>query len=194
MIIGITGGIGSGKSTVAKLFESFGAPVYYADQKAKAIMHENASVVNQIKNLFGELAYQNQQLNREYIAEQVFSDAQLLEKLNKIVHPAVREDFKEWVKKQTYPYVIQESALIFENQMQGAYDAVILVTAPLETRISRVMARDGVQRNQVENRIANQLSDAAKIPYADYILENNNRKHTQESVQILHQKFLAGVG
>ena len=172
MIVGLTGGIGSGKSTVAHMFMELGVPVYDSDREAKALMTNSKALKKDIIALFGESAYLEQNLNRKYIASQVFSDKDLLKKLNAVVHPAVREHFTTWAKAKEAPYVIQESALIFEEQNEALYDAVILVTAPQETRLQRVMKRDAAKRKEVLNRMAHQLSDSEKAQMAKYTIQN----------------------
>jgi dephospho-CoA kinase len=141
--VGITGGIGSGKSTVARIFESIGIPVYYADKEAKRLMNKNQSLKQDIRILLSNQAYhKNGRLNRKYIAERVFKDKALLEQLNNLVHPAVRNDFESWAELQESSYVLEESALVFEIEGQSYFDATILVIADKETRIERVIKRD----------------------------------------------------
>ncbi len=190
MIVGLTGGIGSGKTTVAQLFMKFGIPVYDSDASAKKLMESSVSVKKAIIDLLGEKAYEDSKLNRPYIAEQIFNNKKTLRKLNNIVHPAVREDFLRWVKKQDAPYVLQESALIFENSNQEKFDKTILVTAPVETRIERVKIRDGVSREKVLARMKNQLKDIEKQELADFVIENIHAKKTEADVLSIHQKLL----
>ena len=190
MIVGLTGGIGSGKSTVAKFFMELGVPVYNSDYEAKNLMVTDDLLIEKIIALFGEQAYKNEVLNRDYIASKVFSDKSLLEKLNKIVHPAVREHFIKWVGEQDAPYVIQETALIFENKIQANYDAIVLVTAPLETRIERVISRDSVSEDDVLERVKNQLQDEGKISMSDFVIENIALEDTKKRVVEIHEKLL----
>ncbi|MEY3432989.1 MAG: hypothetical protein RL131_925, partial [Bacteroidota bacterium] len=147
--IGLTGGIGSGKSTVAKLFEILGIPIFYADQEAKQLMETDPNLVAEIKHLFGESIYIHGKLNRQELATRVFQNKSLLHALNQIVHPATIAAGKTWMLKQKTAYAIKEAALIFESGSQGEYDFIIGVFAPLSIRISRTMKRDGVDRNQV---------------------------------------------
>ncbi|WP_437395174.1 dephospho-CoA kinase [Flagellimonas lutimaris] len=191
MIVGLTGGIGSGKSTVAKMFTELGVPVYDSDMEAKKLMAESEEVKAAIMDLLGKEAYRHGTLNKSYIAGRVFKDPVLLEKLNGIVHPAVREHFLDWVHKQESPYVIQETALIFENNAQDNYDCTILVTAPVETRIQRVRDRDMVSQQAVVDRMKNQLNDEHKQDLAHYLLENLDLDKTKEKVKELHLKLLA---
>lgn len=191
MIVGLTGGIGSGKSTVAKMFLDLGAPVYDSDQEAKKLMSTSKEVKTAIIQLLGDGAYGGEGLNRAYIADKVFKDSDLLEKLNGIVHPAVREHFLEWAKNQESPYVIQETALIFENQAQDKYDCTILVTAPEDIRIQRVVRRDNTSEQAIKNRIHNQLEDGQKKKLAHHVIENLDLDKTKEKVKELHLKLLA---
>ena len=191
MIVGLTGGIGSGKSTVAKMFVELGIPVYDSDMEAKELMVCSSEVKNAITELLGEEAYDNQGLNRPYIADKVFKDPELLEKLNAIVHPAVRKHFLDWVERQDSPYVIQETALIFENDAQDKYDYTILVTAPVETRIQRVIDRDNVEGQAVVDRMKNQLDDEQKVDLANFSLKNLELNKTRRKVKELHLKLLA---
>lgn len=191
MIVGLTGGIGSGKSTVAKMFVELGAPVYDSDKEAKKLMATSTDVKTAIIKLLGDGAYNDDGLNRSFIAEKVFKDSGLLEKLNGIVHPAVRKHFLDWAQYQKAPYVIQETALIFENQAQDKYDCTILVTAPVDTRIQRVVLRDGTDEQAVKDRINNQLEDGQKKDLADFCIENLNLDKTKEKVKELHFKLLA---
>lgn len=191
MIVGLTGGIGSGKSTVAKMFEKLGVPVYDSDKEAKQLMVASTKVRQGIIDLLGEASYKDDTLNRKYIAGKVFTDPILLEKLNGIVHPAVRAHFLEWAEAQATPYVIQETALIFENNAQDKYDCTILVTAPLAVRLQRVINRDQVDEKAVVDRNKNQLEDGEKLKYADFHIENLDLTKTEESVKALHLKLLA---
>lgn len=171
-IIGLTGGIGSGKTTVAKIFESLGVPVYISDLEAKRIM-ENKNVINQIKNEFGSIVLNDDQLDRAVLAKIVFEDKEKLKKLNDIVHPAVAEDFKNWVSKHQYkPFVIKETAILFEIGGQNYCDKTILVTAPIQTRIERVMQRDHTSEELIKKRMAHQWLDEKKTPLADFIIHN----------------------
>ncbi|WKB81424.1 dephospho-CoA kinase [Cellulophaga lytica] len=185
-IVGLTGGIGSGKSTAAKMFANLGVPVYNSDTEAKKLMHTSANVKEQIIKLLGAEAYQNGVLNREYIAQKVFSNANLLEQLNAIVHPAVRAHFLEWAKKQNAPYVIQESAIIFENNNQNFYDYIILVTAPLEVRIDRIIKRDNTTREKILSRMDNQWTDEKKEKMSDFKLINEDIVKLKLKIKEIH--------
>lgn len=173
IIIGITGGIGSGKSTVAKLFEQKGIPVYYSDDRAKALMNENIEVIDQLKTEFGEEVYKNGHLDRAYLASMTFSNPEKLIKLNAIVHPAVFRDNEEWTKAQHSPIVMKEAAIMIESGSYRLLDELIVVSANEAVRIQRVLERDNTSREAVEARINNQLSEEERLKYADYIIENN---------------------
>ncbi len=189
MLVGLTGGIGSGKSTVAQIFRDLGVPVYDSDKEAKSLMVNSPELKSAIIDLLGDNAYTGKTLNRSYIAELVFKDVRLLQKLNKIVHPAVRQHFLKWANEQSAPYVIQETALIFENGVQDNYSATILVTAPLEMRLKRVMERDGVGKQVVLERMKNQMDDNQKIDLAQFCIENIDLEATKEKVRGLHAKL-----
>ncbi|MGR7814620.1 dephospho-CoA kinase [Lacinutrix undariae] len=188
-IIGLTGGIGSGKTTVANMFQDLGVPIYIADTEAKKLLNTSKILQNKLLDLFGENAYTNKELNRKYIASKVFNDKMLLQKMNAIVHPKVAKHFKKWAEKQNAPYVIKEVAIIFEHNMESKYDAVILVTADKETRIQRVLKRDNSTREKVLAVMNNQLSEVEKIKRADFIIDNDNLQKTKEQVVNTH-KFL----
>ncbi len=190
MIVGLTGGIGSGKSTVADLFRGHGVPVYDSDIEAKKIMEDSDAVRKAITAQFGSEAYTGKKLNRNVIAQEVFNNRNRLNQLNAIVHPAVREHFKEWIQLQEFPYVIQETALVFENEMQGNYDVVVLITAPKDVRTLRVVERDGVTREQVLARMANQLPDSKKEELADFVIQNLNLNTTATKVAQIHDQLL----
>ncbi len=172
-IIGLTGGIGSGKSTVAKYIASKGIPVYIADDEAKKIMTKK-SVIHEIQNLFKEnIILENGQLDRKKIAAIVFQDSSLLKKLNEVVHPKVKKHFKKWLEKnKEAPFVVKEVAILFETGGNTECDKVILVTAPEDVKINRVMKRDNVSREEILKRMKNQLSDAEKSMKSDYVVTN----------------------
>ena len=190
-LIGLTGGIGSGKSTVAGLFRTLGIPVYESDQRAKDFMQTNHQVRNEIIALFGPEAYNAEMiLNRAWIASKAFTNPTLLKQLNDIVHPAVFQDLIDWTGEETQrnaPYLIQESALLFEEQLAKRFSAIILVVAPEEIRIERVMKRDGVTKEDVQKRINNQLPDIKKIPGSDYVIYNDGVRSLIEQVMDIHR-------
>ncbi len=189
--VGITGGIGSGKTTVCKLFEKMDAPVYYADQEAKRLMNSDKDLKQKIKNLLGEAAYHpNGRLNTKYVASIVFSNKKKLESLNAIVHPAVALDSKKWFDKQKKKYAIKEAALLVENASYKQLDFLIVVTAPVEMRIKRVVKRDKSDYNQVKLRIANQLPEIQKKKVADFIIDNSGDVSLISQVWKIHRKLM----
>lgn len=175
--IGLTGNIGSGKTTVCKIFEILGVPVFYADQRARLIM-EGVEVKKQIVELLGNgIVDDHGALDRKTIASVVFNDETLLRKLNEIIHPAVREEYNGWVSaNQTQPYLIQEAAILFESGLASRFDKIIVVAAPLEVRIDRVMKRDSVSREQVLSRAANQFDQEILVSRADFVIHNDDRQ------------------
>ncbi len=189
-VVGLTGGIGSGKSTVAAAFNKLGVGVYIADTEAKRLMREDEELKSSIIQLFGQKAYLKGELNRKWISSQVFSDKVLLEKLNAIVHPKVAEDFASWKIRQKGVYVIKEAAILFENGGYKECDYTILVVAPEEERILRVVERDKVSREQVLKRIQHQWDDKEKIPLADFVLTNTNLQELPDSVSTIHRKIM----
>lgn len=191
--VALTGGIGSGKSVVARMFEDLGVPLYYADQRAKQLMTDSAELRQELKDLFGEQAFQGDTLNRGYIASVVFGDPAKLQALNALVHPRVERDYKHWLAEQAAPYVVQEIPLLFENQKQSHYDVVITVTAPEEIRIKRVMRRDQVTREQVIQRMKSQLPEQQKTEGATFVIENLDLEQTRARVQEIHRQLLAEI-
>jgi dephospho-CoA kinase len=188
--VGITGGIGSGKSTVAKVFEVLGIPVYYADEAARRVMNEDEEVRQQIIQHFGASSYTNNQLDRAYIASQVFSNKQKLELMNSLVHPATIRDSENWMRRQTTPYAIKEAAVIFESGTQDQYDYIIGVTAPVPLRVLRSMKRDGSTREQVLARMEKQIQDVIKMRLCDFIIYNDEQQAVIPQVLKLHEGFM----
>lgn len=193
--IGLTGNIGSGKTTVSKIFELLGVPVFYADDAAKNVMVTDQILIGDIKSAFGGLSYfDDGSLNRKHIAGIVFKDAEQLAKLNAIVHPATFRAFDEWLKQiKDVPYVLKEAALLFESDSYKMCDYSILVQAPLEIRIKRVMQRDGLSRAEVESRDSKQFSEEKKTALADYIIKNDDVQLVIPQVLKLHQKICSLV-
>jgi dephospho-CoA kinase len=175
-MIGLTGGIGSGKSVVAKIFATIGIPVFNADEAAKRIMQTSPEIKAKLIEQFGADIYNELGLDKEKLAAIVFNDPFQLQLLNAIVHPVTIQAAKDWAAKQTSPYVIKEAALIFESAAADGLFKVIGVTAPLSLRIQRVMQRDGVSKEQVEARMQHQISDTIKMRLCDYVIENNNQE------------------
>ena len=193
MIVGLTGGIGSGKTTIAGFFKELGIAVYIADNAAKNIMVQSPEVKEEIIKLLGEEAYVDDVLNRPYIANRVFSKKATLKALNAIVHPAVQKDFEAWATTQKSPYVIKEAAVLYENGGYKKCDYTILVTAPLDRRITRVMQRDNTTQESVERRIAAQWSDFRKMAFADAVMDNIRLEDTKDHVQKLHIHLLRRI-
>ncbi len=193
--IGLTGNMGSGKTTVSKVFEVLGIPVFYADDAAKKVMTDDVILINQIKAAFGEASYfEDGALNRKHIADIVFNNDRQLTKLNSLVHPATFRAFDEWLKKfNNMPYVLKEAALLFESDSYKMCDYTIMVQAPLEARIQRVMKRDGITRAQVESRNAHQFSEEKKTQLANYVINNDDTELVIPQVLELHRMFLSLV-
>ncbi len=189
--IGLTGGIGSGKTTVAKIFETLGIPVYYADDAAKRIMNEDAALREAIQQNFGEESYTNNTLNRSYLASIVFGSAEKLALLNKIVHPLTIADSEAWMQLQTGPYAIKEAALIFESDVWKDLDKVIGVSSPIELRLQRTMVRDGANREAVQARISKQMDEDEKMKRCDFVLYNDETQLLIPQVLALHEKLIA---
>ncbi|HRI19304.1 MAG TPA: dephospho-CoA kinase [Panacibacter sp.] len=188
--VGLTGGIGSGKSTVAAIFETLGIPVFDADSVAKNIMNEDEALKQKIKETFGEAAYSDGILNRKYIAGIVFNDATKLEQLNAFVHPAAIAAGEKWASEQTTPYTIKEAALFFESGSAAGIDYIIGVYAPQHLRIQRVMQRDGTTRDEVLARINKQIDEDIKMKLCDFVVVNDEQQLLIPQVTALHEKFL----
>lgn len=190
--VGITGGIGSGKTTVCKIFATLGVPIYYADDNAKALMIKDADVIHQIKKIFGADAYfDNGELNRKHIAAKAFVDSSLLQQLNAIVHPAVFNDTLKWYQQhQHYPYTLYEAAIMYESGSYKLLDKIITVFAPIEDRIERTIKRDNISRTEVLDRINKQLSDEEKVKRADFVIYNDHSQPLIEQVISIHNSLL----
>ena len=189
-IVGLTGGIGSGKSAVLSLFSSLGVPCYESDSIAKKLMQHDLELINQIKVLFGDDIYKGKKLNRSKLAEMVFTDKNKLESLNTIVHPLVKKEFQLFLSQQKADYVIKEAAILFETVGAVFCDATILVTAPEEIRIQRVMKREKTKVEHIKSRMRHQWSDEKKIPMADYVINNIHWDKTLKKVKEIHQKLV----
>ncbi|QED36392.1 dephospho-CoA kinase [Antarcticibacterium arcticum] len=189
-VVGLTGGIGSGKTTVAGFFKELDVPVYIADEAGKNLMVTSQEVKGSIIDLLGAKAYTGGLPDRKYIASKVFSSPEKLEALNRIIHPAVALDFEQWVTTQTFPYIIYEAAILFESGGYKKCDAVILVTAPLEKRIERLRERDQSSLEEIEARMHHQWSDEQKRKLANFEIINSDLSFTKEQVQILHEILL----
>ena len=189
MVVGLTGGIGSGKSTIAKAFAALGIAVFNSDEQAKALIATDAQVKERIIAAFGEEAYHNGEYNRAYIAQIVFNNSEKLAILNGIVHPALAEYFKQWAKAQTSPYVLKEAAILFESGSYKDCDYIITVTAPEEVRIARVMARDHCTEAQVRARMAQQWSDAQRIALSNAVIENIDLEKAKKEVRRINNEL-----
>ena len=192
--IGLTGGIGSGKSTVAKIFELLQVPVYYADEASRRLYHTDPELMAQIKKHFGEDMYSEGQLNRNKMAEIVFNDPQKLELLNQLVHPPTLRDAQEWMLAQKAPYVIKEAALLFESGSAAGLDFIIGVQAPVAVRLKRVMDRDKTTREEVMSRMNRQINEDIKMRLCDFIIRNNEQELVIPQVLDLHQNLLELAG
>lgn len=188
--IGITGGIGSGKSTVAKVFETLGIPVYHADEAAKWLMENDATLCASIQAHFGNEAYINGKLNRPFLASVVFSNPEKLQLLNELVHPATIADANRWMQEQHAPYVLKEAALLFESGSAADLDYVIGVAAPESLRIKRVMERDNTTRDEVLKRMHRQIEASIKMRLCDFVIQNNEQEPVVPQVLSLHEKLL----
>ena len=189
-LVGLTGGIGSGKTTIANFFKELGVPIYIADTEAKALMNRSKVIKRKLIALFGDNAYQNEKLNHDFLSKQIFNNKDLLQKMNAIVHPKVASHFKRWVKKQEAPYVISEAAILFENGSYTKYDYIITVTAPEEVRLKRVMSRDSASKEKVKSVMNNQWKDEEKIKLSDYVIQNINLEEAKAQVLQIHQNLL----
>ena len=191
-IVGITGGIGSGKSTVSKIFNVLGIPVFVADQVAKEIVETNADVIKKIKNNFGENIYDGALLNRKNLGEIVFSNPKKLEVLNEIIHPAVALNFENWLMdKKHFPYILRESAIMFEMGIGKLNRFNILVTAPHQIKMQRIKLRDHLNEEQVQQRMDQQWTDEKKIKFADEEIINDNQTALIPQVLEVHKKLLS---
>lgn len=189
--IGITGGIGSGKTYVASVFKSLGIPIFNADIQAKKIMTSSGKLIKLVKEEFGNEIYKDSDLNKEKLASIVFSNSDKLQKLNSLVHPIVKEEFNNWCKKQTSPYVIKEAAILFESNSHIGLDAVICVSAPLDLRIERLLNRDDYSEKEIKKRIENQISQEEKEKLSDYIIVNDEKDLLLPKIIKFHKELLS---
>jgi dephospho-CoA kinase len=188
-IIGLTGGIGSGKTMVAEYFKSLGIPVFIADEEAKKLMISD-DIINALSNEFGKEILENGFLNREKLAQLVFNNPKKLQKLNSIVHPEVKKHFDNWVEKhKIYPFIVKEAAILFESGSYKYCDTIITVTAPLETRLQRVMKRDKTDIESVLKRIENQWTDEQRIAKSNYVIHNLSVESTKKQVDEILKKL-----
>lgn len=190
--VGLTGGIGSGKSLVARLFASLGIPVFYADHEARTLMHTHQGIVNQLQALFGSAIYSGGQLNKSLLAEIIFSNPAAREQVNQIVHPVVFDHFNNWIIQHSdYPYVIKEAAILFETGANAALDKVIVVSAPEALRYVRIVRRDGLTASRIRERMQAQWPDERKLALADFILINDEVQLVMPQVLNIHRQLLS---
>ena len=190
-LLGLTGGIGSGKTLVCSILEKLGIEVYYADSEAKRLMNTDPDLVIQIKKLFGMEAYNGTSLNREFLAKEVFGDPAKLALLNAAVHPVVRKDFSHWAQTQKdAPYIVEETAILFESGARQFLDGSVLVYAPEGLRLQRVMDRDGLNEEEVRSRMKNQMDEEEKKRLADHVIINDEKEMLLPQVIELHKKIL----
>lgn len=188
--IGLTGGIGSGKSTVAKIFNTLGIPIFDADTAAKNIMQNNAKVKAQLINAFGREIFAQDSLNKKYLAEIVFKDNSKLKLLNSITHPATIEAARNWIDKQSAPYIIKEAALLFEAKSASDLDFIIGVESPLKLRIQRAMQRSNISKEAVMQRIEKQMDNDKKMQLCDFVIVNDEQQALLPQVLALNAKFI----
>ena len=189
-LVRLTAGIGSGKSSILKVFASLGVTCYESDTQAKKLMQCNAELVSKLKGLFGDDLYNGQELNRSLLANLVFSDKKKLEDLNALVHPALKKDFHLFLSKQDTPYIIKETAILFETGAVDDCDVVILVTAPERLRIDRVQSRDKLTEEQIKSRMSHQWSDNKKIPMSDFVIKNIEWDKTLKIIHEIHLELI----
>jgi dephospho-CoA kinase len=188
--IGLTGGIGSGKSTVAKVFETLGIPVYYADDASKKLLNENDELKAAVVQHFGKEVYKNGELDRKHLASIVFNNKEKLDLLNSLTHPIVIKDAEDWMNRQTSPYAIKEAALLFESGAAEKLDYIIGVYAPQHLRVKRVMERDGLPTEEVVKRINRQIDEEMKMKLCDFMITNNDQQLVLPQIMQLHQRFI----
>lgn len=187
--VGITGGIGSGKSVVCELLQEQGVAVYNSDARAKSLMSSSKAIRNALVDAFGDDCFVGEELNRSFLASKVFGDEAALQQLNAIVHPAVREDFRRWAEEQSAPYVVLESAILFDSGFDGEVDTTLAVMAPMEERVRRCMERDNASREAILSRISHQMSDEELHGRAARTIVNLRLDYLEEDIQQLHKIF-----
>lgn len=193
--VGITGGIGSGKSTICKVFQTLGIPVYDSDSRGKILLKDDPGVKEKVIEAFGVEAYQaDGSVDRNFLGAKVFSNAAARDRLNAIVHPAVRRDLEEWLEQQNAPYVLKEAAILIESGAYKEVDAIITIEADVAQRIRRVMGRDDVEETKVTDRMKAQLSDEERRPYATHIIYNNDDQLVIPQVLKIHEDIISKAG
>ena len=190
VVVGITGGIGSGKTTISNYLKSFGIPLYVADKEAKALMNRSKVIKQKLIQLFGDEAYVDGKLNRPFLAKMIFKDKSLLNQMNAIVHTKVASHFKRWLKKQDAPYILKEAAIIFENNLQSNYDYIITVVANENLRIERILDREDTTREKIKAVINNQWTDSHKKKLSDFVISNNDLDQAKKQALQIQKKLL----
>ncbi len=190
MKLGVTGGIGSGKTSVCRVFNVLGIPVFSADTQAREIMNNDKSLTQRINSIAGMDLYSNGTLDRMKLADLIFNDYAILAKINSLVHPLVFELFKKWEMQQDSPYVIMEAAILFESGASKLVDKIVTVVAPIEERVDRVVRRNNLTRNQVLERIRNQIDDEARIKQSDYVIRNSENDMIIPAILEIHKDIL----
>lgn len=188
--LGVTGGIGSGKTSVCRVFSVLGIPVFSADTEAKTVMDIDTGIILRINTIVGKNLYASGSLDRVELARLIFNNNRLLEKVNSLVHPVVFSRFREWEKKQTAPYVIMEAAILFESGSSDAVDLIVTVVAPIEERVNRVIHRSNLSRDQVIERMRNQMSDSERIKNSDFVIQNSENDMIIPAVLKIHENIL----
>ncbi len=190
MIIGLTGGIGSGKTTVAQIFQQVGIPVFFADDVSKGLLDSDLELRSSLVQLLGKRLLQDGKVDRSWMAQQIFSDTQLLTKVNALIHPAVAKAFKNWFSIQKAPYVLREAAILYESGSYKDCDAVIVVSAPEAMRIERVVRRSGESEEQVRNRMEKQWPQEKKLALADFVIQNDHQEMLIPQVLEIHEDLI----
>lgn len=193
IIVGLTGGIGSGKTTVANFFKKLGIPIYIADVEAKKLMNKSKVLQRKIKKLFGDEAYKDGKLNRPFVASKIFNNEALLQQMNAIVHPKVGKHFKKWAEKQNSPYVIKEAAILFENNSYIHCDFIITVIVDKKIRMQRILERDNTTKAKVKAIMDNQWKDEEKVKLSNFVITNNKLKDTENQVLEVHNELLKRI-
>ncbi|MBK99080.1 MAG: dephospho-CoA kinase [Flavobacteriaceae bacterium] len=191
--VAITGGIGTGKTTISSMFSDKGIPVFNSDEIAKEIMNTDSLLKNEIVTAFGDKAYDKNKLNKEYLSDVIFNNETLLKKINSIVHPYVAEEFNSWIQEQDSKYIIYESAIIFENQAEDSFDKIICVTASEEEVISRIMKRNDFSVDKIKSIISKQLPNDAKVQKSDYVIESMNISKLSDKVLEIHNDIMGSI-
>lgn len=193
MKLGITGGIGSGKTTVCRVFNVLGIPVFSADPAARQIMENDEGIIRRINSIAGKDLYVNGSLDRMELATLIFNDQSLLEKVNLLIHPVVFDHFKRWEKEQTTPYVILEAAILFESGASKLVDKIATVVAPIEERVDRVISRNRLSREQVMDRMRNQMDDETRIKLSDFVIPNSENDMIIPAILKIHENILTYI-